>query len=151
VQAEVFVLRMRLGVVELAGPCGPEPWHLEVGDGEDPVEVVNRFSTNLMGKPLLVHSTSWRRHRRSVTLSFVVVVADDQAPDHEGVPIGRARLARSGAHAAPASVVPVQVIEHGLRHLAWLVEDDETVRGVLSEEWRATLADYVPEPFRHLG
>jgi hypothetical protein len=151
VQAEVFVLRMRLGAVELAGPCGPEPWYLEVGDDEDPVEVVNRFSTNLMGEPLLVHSTSWRRYRRAVILSFVVVLSEDQAPEHQGVPIGRAELARSGAHAAPASIAAVQVIEHGLRHLAWLVADDETVRSVLSEEWKATLVGYVPEPFRHLG
>jgi len=32
-----------------------------------------------------------------------------------------------------------------------LVAGDQTVRGVLSEEWRSTLAGYVPEPFRHLG
>ncbi len=58
VQAEVFVLRLGEGVPELAGPCGPDPWYIEVGD-EDPVEVVSRLSANLLGRPLLTHSTSF--------------------------------------------------------------------------------------------
>jgi len=43
------------------------------------------------------------------------------------------------------------VLEHALRHLAWLAEDDDVVRHELSGEWRAALAGYVPEPFRSLG
>ena len=142
---------MRSGDVELAGPDGPRPWYLEVGDEEDPVEVVSRFSTNLMGQPMLVHSTSWRRQKRSVILSFVVVIAEDQAPEHDGVAIGRAELARSGTHAAPANIAATQVIEHGLRHMAWLVKDDPIVRDTLPEGWKRVLSGYVPEPFRHLG
>lgn len=42
-------------------------------------------------------------------------------------------------------------MEHGLRHLAWLARDDEVVRATLSDQWRAVLDGYVPEPFRHLG
>ena len=150
-QAEVFVLRMRDGSPELAGPCGPEPWYVEVGDDEDPVEVVRRLATNLMGEPLLVHSTSWRRARGSVILSFVVVNADAQAPQLAGVPVARADLARSEATSAPPSIAYQQVLEHGLRHLAWLVADDAVVRSTLSPEWKDALAGYVPEPFRHLA
>jgi hypothetical protein len=135
----------------LAGPCGPDPWYIEVGTDDDPVEVVGRLARNLMGEPLLVHSTSWRRARGSVVLSFVVVNPDGQAPELAGIPIGRADLARSGATHAPVSIAHQQVLEHGLRHLAWLVKDDETVRSVLSEEWKRVLAGYIPEPFRHLG
>ena len=85
VQAEVFVLRMPKSstVPELAGPCGPDPWYTEVGSNDDPVEVVTRLSRNLMGEPLLVHSTSWRRARGSVILSFVVINGD-QAPELRG-------------------------------------------------------------------
>ena len=136
---------------ELAGPCGPDPWYLEVGADDDPVEVVRRLSAGLMGEPLLVHSTSWRRSRGAVILSFVVVNRDEQAPELAGIPIGRAELARSSATAAPVAIAHQQVLEHGLRHLAWLVADDETVRSVLSEDWKRVLAGYVPEPFRHLG
>jgi hypothetical protein len=146
----VFVLRLRDAQPELAGPCGPEPWYVEVGADEDPVEVVGRLAANLLGPPLLVHSTSWRRARGSVILSFVVVIGDGQAPALEGVPIARAVLARAGATAAPTAIAATQVIEHGLRHLAWLAKDDEVVQSVLSAEWKVVLAGYVPEPFQHL-
>jgi hypothetical protein len=151
VQAEVFVLRLNGSMPELAGPCGAAPWYIEVGADDDPVELVSRLSKNLMGDPLLVHSTSWRRARGSVILSFVVVNRDGQAPELPGIPIGRAELARSDATRAPVRIDHQQVLEHGLRHLAWLVKDDATVRTALSSEWKVVLAGYVPEPFRHLG
>jgi len=144
------VLRLNDGVPELAGPCGPEPWYLEVGPDEDPVEVVSRLSANLLGPPLLAHSTSWRRGRGGVILSFIVVIADGQAPDFEGVPIGRAELARNSATEAARSIAAAQVIEHGLRHLSWLAKEDQVVKGVLSDEWKRLLEGYVPEPFQHV-
>lgn len=150
VQAEVFVLRMREGHPELAGPCGPDPWYIEVAAEDDPVEVVGRLSRNLMGEPVLVHSTSWRRARGAVVLSFVVVNSDGQAPQLVGVPISRAELARSGATSAATSIASAQVLEHGLRHLAWLSKEDQVVMATLSDEWKRTLLDYVPEPFRNL-
>ena len=145
------MLRLNGAVPELAGPCGPDPWYIEVGADDDPVEVVSRLSRNLMGDPLLVHSTSWRRARGSVILSFVVVNRADQAPELRGIPISRAELARSGATHAPVAIAYQQVLEHGLRHLAWLVNDDAMVRSVLSDEWKQVLSGYVPEPFRNLG
>jgi hypothetical protein len=137
-------------VPELAAPCGPEPWYIEVGADDDPVEVVRRLAQTLMGEPLLVHSTSWRRARGSVVLSFVLVNRDDQTPDLIGVPIERVDLARSEATHAPTSIDYQQVLEHGLRHLAWLVREDQVVQATLSEQWKLVLASYVPEPFRHL-
>ena len=145
------MLRLKALSPELAGPCGPDPWYIEVGDDDDPVEIVSRLSRNLMGEPLLVHSTSWRRARGGVILTFMVVNAGDQAPELAGIPIGRAELARSGATHAAVAIVHQQVLEHGLRHLAWLAKDDATVQSVLSEDWKQALAAYVPEPFRHLA
>jgi hypothetical protein len=150
VQCEAFVLRMHGAAPEMAGPCGPEPWYIEVGEDEDPVEVVNRLSTNLLGKPLLVHSTSWRRARGGVILTFVVVIRDEQAPEIDGVPIGRAELARNSATEAPKAIAAAQVIEHALRHLAWLAREDPVVPDLLSAEWKTYLAGYVPEPFQHI-
>ncbi|TMC88886.1 MAG: hypothetical protein E6J12_10560 [Chloroflexi bacterium] len=144
------MLRLNDGVPELAGPCGPEPWYLEVGPDEDPVEVVSRLSANLLGPPLLAHSTSWRRARGGVILSFIVVIADGQAPDFEGVPIGRAELARNSATEAARSIAAAQVIEHGLRHLSWLAKEDQVVKRVLSDDWKRLLEGYVPEPFQHV-
>ncbi len=139
------------GQIELAGPCGPDPWYIEVGADDDPVEVVARLSRNLMGQPLLVHSTSWRRARGGVILSFVVVNAENQAENMVGIPIGRAELARSEATTAAKTIATNQVLEHGLRHLAWLAKDDEVVKKTLSDDWKRVLGGYVPEPFRHMS
>jgi hypothetical protein len=138
------------GRPQLAGPCGPEPWYMEVGDDEDPLEVVSRLSTNLLGAPLLVHSTSWRRARGGVILTFMVVIGDGQAPELAGIGIERAELARNTATEAPRAIAAWQVVEHGLRHLAWLAREDPVVPNVLSHEWKQYLAGYVPEPFKHI-
>jgi predicted ester cyclase len=116
-----------------------------VGAEEDPVEVVVRLSRNLMGEPVLAHSTSWRRDRGSVVLSFVVVIGEDQAPALAGAEVARSELARSSATAAPAAIASAQVLEHGLRHLAWLAKEDEVDREVLSPEWHGILSGYVLE------
>jgi hypothetical protein len=150
VQLEVFVLRMKDGNPELAGPCGPDPWYIEVTAEDDPVEVVSRLSRNLMGEPVLVHSTSWRRARGAVVLSFVVVNADDQAAHLAGIPISRVELARSEATSAARTIAAAQVLEHGLRHLAWLAREDPVVIAALNEGWKRALSDYRPEPFRNI-
>lgn len=151
VQAEVFVVRMRGGRLELTGPCGPAAWYIESHGDDDPMEVVKRLSTHLMGPPLLVHSTSWRRAPGGVILSFLVVVGEGQATELDSVPIGRTELARNSATEAATSIATSHVVEHALRHVAWLAQDDKAVRAALSPAWLTALAAYVPEPFRHLG
>ncbi len=150
VQAEVFVVRLRGDRLELTGPCGPAAWYIESHEGDDPMDVVKRLSTELMGPPLLVHSTSWRRGPGGVILSFLVVVGEDQASELASVPIARAELARNSATEAASGIATSQVVEHALRHVAWLAQDDVAVKGALSPAWLAVLEDYVPEPFRHL-
>lgn len=151
VQAEVFVVWLDGDHLELTGPDGPAPWLIELGPTDHPVEVVDRIVRDVVGSPLLVHSTSWRRDRDAVILSFVVVIDEPVARGMVSAPIGRAELARSEATAAPRDIAYQQVVEHGLRHLAWLVADDPVVAGELSGDWRRVLASYVPEPFRALG
>jgi hypothetical protein len=151
VRAEVFVVWLNRDRLELTGPCGAAPWLLELGETEHPVEVVDRIVRDAVGDPLLVHSTSWRRDRDAVILSFVVVIDEGLVGAMHSRPIGRAELARSEATAAPRAIETDQVVEHGLRHLAWLAVDDPVVREELSPAWRTALAGYVPEPFRNLG
>jgi hypothetical protein len=151
VQAEVFVIWLNGDHLELTGPDGPAPWLIELGATDHPVEVVDRIVRDVVGPPLLVHSTSWRRDRDAVILSFVVVIAADVVGSMKSAPIGRADLARSEATAAPRDIAYQQDMEHGIRNLAWLVADDPVVAGELSGEWRRVLAEYVPEPFRALG
>jgi hypothetical protein len=151
VQAEVFVVWLDRDHLELTGPDGPAPWLIELGTTDHPVEVVDRLVRDVIGPPRLVHSTSWRRDRDAVILSFVVVIDESLARGLVSAPIGRTDLARSEATAAPRDIAYQQVVEHGIRHLAWLVADDPVVAGELSGEWQTVLAAYVPEPFRALG
>lgn len=151
VQAEVFVIWRNEDRLELTGPCGAGAWYLELGATDHPVEVVDRTVDEVIGPPRLVHSTSWRRDRDGVVLSFVVVVDPAQVADLPSVPVERSRLARSSARNAPADVAHAQVVEHGLRHLAWLVGDDPAVAAELDDRWAAILTGYPPEPFRALG
>jgi len=150
VQAEVFVLWQSDGGPQLTGPCGAAPWYLEVGAEEDPMAVVAAAVRRAVGEPLVVHSTSWRRDRAAVVLSFIAVIDQTLVGGMPSQPLQRAELARGDAAAAPSAIATGQVVEHGLRHLAWLVEDDPVVAERLEGPWRAALAGYVPEPFRHL-
>ena len=142
---------MRAGDLELVGPCGPQPWYIEVAADQDPVEVVSRLTRVNLAEPRMVHSTSWRTARGGVVLSFVVVMPDGFNPGYPGVPVARAELARSGATEAPGAIHAAQVIEHALRHMAWLADDDPVAGETLSPEWKSLLEGYRPEPFRHLG
>jgi hypothetical protein len=151
VQAEIFVVWLRNEHLELTGPCGAAPWLVEIGDAEHPVEVVDRLVRDAIGAPIVVHSTSWRRAHGGVILSFVVVIGPSLAAGMDSAPVERAELARSDATAAPRAIAHAQVLEHGLRHLAWLVQDDPIVAAELRPPWPDVLADYVPEPFRALA
>jgi hypothetical protein len=151
VQAEVFVVWLDGDRIALTGPCGPGPWILELGASDHPVEVVDRIVRDVVGDPLLVHSTSWRRDRDAVILTFVVAIDSAQALQMQSCSVTPAELARGGATSAPATIGVDQVLEHGLRHLAWLAADDAAVQAVLSEPWRIALAAHTPEPFRNLG
>ena len=151
VQAEVFVVWLDGDRIQLTGPDGPRAWYLQLGTTDHPVEVVDRIVRDTVGPPILVHSTSWRRDRDAVILSFVVVIGPEAVGSMASVPIDRAELARSEATAAPHAIATSAVVEHGLRHLAWLVVDDPVVAAELPDAWHPVLAGYVPEPFRALG
>jgi hypothetical protein len=151
VQAEVFVVWRNGERLELTGPCGAAPWLIELGETDHPVEVVERIVRDVIGPPTLVHSTSWRRDRGAVILSFLVTIDASLVGDMDSGPIGHVDLARSEATAAPRDIAHEQVLEHGLRHLAWLAEDDPVVRTELDAGWHAALGVYAPEPFRALG
>ncbi len=151
VQAEIFVVWLAGDHLEITGPCGAAPWLVEVGAADHPVDVVARLVRDAVGEPLLVHSTSWRRDRDAVILSFVAVIDPSLVGAMESLPVGRSELARGEATAAPRAVASEQVIEHGLRHMAWLAKDDPVVAAELPPGWREVLAGYVPEPFRNLG
>lgn len=151
VQAEVFVVWLADDHLELTGPCGAAPWLLEIGAADHPVEVVTRIVRDVIGDPILVHSTSWRRERGAVILSFIAAIDPSLVGTMASLPVERAPLARGEATAAPHAIATTQVVEHGLRHMAWLAVDDPVVAAEVPAAWRTLLTTYVPEPFRNLG
>jgi hypothetical protein len=151
VRAEVFVIWLNGAGIELTGPSGPAPWAIELEAADHPVDVVDRLVRERFGPPVMVHSTSWRHDGDALILSFVVVVEAASVRQLASAPIPRVELARSEATAPPDEIGPEQVLEHALRHLAWLATEDPTVSVELPDRWRAALAAYAPEPFRNLG
>jgi hypothetical protein len=151
ITAEVFVVTQLDGVLLLTGPDGPQPWLIQAVDAGHPMALVDALVRRHLPSATLVHSTSWRYEADAVVLSFVAVVPAVAVSHLACVPVPRTPLARGSAHEAPGSIGWQAVLEHGLRHLAWLVRDDEAVAAALDPTWHDLLGDYVPEPFQHLG
>jgi hypothetical protein len=148
VQAEVLALCLGESGIELTGPCGPAPWYIEVGADDDPLGLAAAMVRKHLASPLVVHSTSWRRGNGSVLLTFVAPLG--RASLTTTTPVRRVPLARNSATGPPRVTTIAQVIEHGLRHLSWLVLDDPVVATRLSGHWASALREYYPEPFRAL-
>jgi hypothetical protein len=136
------------GVHHLHPPESPTlflEWAGDLQPGEEVVDAVARLGLS----PFLVHSTSWRTEGGHIVITFVVGIEPvlGQTPGLLDELVGRSELARGHALGPPVEVCPTQVVEHGLRHLAWLISDDESFHESL-DPWAAALATYEPEPFR---
>jgi hypothetical protein len=120
--------------------------------GRKPEEVATKALASLELRPAVLHSTSWRHSGGEVVLTYIAVVAEEtQAPSSWTVErVEHADLARGGATTPPPAIGVAQVLEHALRHLAWLVREDEGI-GAALPGWARLLESYVPEPFRALG
>ena len=118
----------------------------------DPHEVIVDAVAELGLMPIMVHSTSWRVERAVILLTFLVAVEPPvTVPDTFEIElVTRAELARGRAIGPPPEVHLPQVVEHGLRHLAWLVREDQAIHEALAE-WSRALSGYEPEPFRAFG
>lgn len=148
---EVFIVcRGPTGLANLR-PVHAPSLRLAMGVGREPAELVLAAVARYELRPIVVHSTSWRSEPGRIVLSYVAAVETPDAlgPFLVAERIGRADLARGDATAAPTSIGTVQVLEHALRHLSWLVRDDPAVRTALAT-WTPDLDAYVPEPFRNL-
>jgi hypothetical protein len=115
----------------------------------DPTESIVDAIADLGLAPTMAHSTSWRIEDRRLVLTFLVVVdaPADLPPTYDAELVARVELARGHATGPPAAVHLSQVVEHGLRHLAWLVREDDAIADAMPG-WLGALAAYAPEPFR---
>jgi hypothetical protein len=117
--------------------------------GARPEAVVADAAAMLGLTPIVLHSTSWRHVGSEVVLTYLVAIEPVGAPPESWciTPVGQADLARGDVTAPPIAIAVDQVLEHAMRHLAWLVADDPAIAAALAD-WRTPLAAYVPEPFR---
>jgi len=141
----------RAGLMSLRPDCA-DSFVIGWPAGARPEVVAMRAIEELGLTPIVLHSTSWRHAGDEVVLTYLAVVAadGDLPPSWEVAPVARAELARGGATAPPPVIGADQVLEHALRHLAWLMEDDEHIAAALPG-WQDVLRGYVPEPFRALS
>ena len=146
---ETFFIFLREGSPRVLRPIHATSLLLGWGPGSQPGSVVVGAAARYELEPIVVHSTSWRVADDRLILTYLAVVATPVRPSPHLVeePVLREELARGSALTAPTRIGVDAVIEHALRHLRWLLDDDEAVRQALSD-WSPVLDDYQPEPFR---
>jgi hypothetical protein len=149
---EALVLYLRDGGIRHLFPAQGETLRARWDPELDPGESIADAVAGLDLSPVMVHSTSWRVEGKRIVLTFLVVVEAPTTLPHGYAeePITRAELARGRPLGPPPEVHLNQVVEHGLRHLAWLVTDDPSIHEALPA-WSAALSDYEREPFRAFG
>ena len=149
---EVLPVSLRRGRLWSFRPGHADSFVVGWPAGAKPEDVAAQAMAQIGIEPTVLHSTSWRHADKEVVLTYIAVIPPDIAPppSWEIVEVARSELARGDATAPPSSIGVMQVQEHGLRHLAWLRQDDPTIAELLGD-WSQALSDYIPEPFRALG
>jgi hypothetical protein len=152
VRAEIFAVRLTPdGPMWLKPDDGPT-WCIAVDPRTDPFEAVRETIRACVSSPVVLHSTSWRHEDASLILTFLAVVEDGvTSAELRWTPVRRARLARGEPNEPPDELASTQVLEHAMRHLAWLAADDDEIRRALPAGWEGVLAAYEPQPFRQLS
>lgn len=136
--------------IQLLQPSHAESFVVGWPAGESPEIVAANALAALGLQPRVLHSTSWRHRGEEVVLTYLAVIETAEVPESwEMRRVGRTELARGDTTAPPPTIGIDQVVEHALRHLAWLLQDDPAIRKALPD-WRDRLAHYAPEPFRAL-
>ena len=149
---EILPVALREGALVCLRPDCADSFVIGWPAGARPEEVAAQAINGLGMSPIVLHSTSWRHGGDEVVLTYLAVVAPDSTPppSWEVAPVGHTELARGGATTPPPVIGVNQVLEHALRHLAWLVQEDEEIGRALPG-WAEALKGYTPEPFRALG
>jgi hypothetical protein len=149
---EAVVLYLDSDGIRHLVPRGDETVRARWDPDLDPNEVIVDAVADLGLRPFMVHSTSWRVVGQWILLTFLVAVEPPaRIPDAcEAELVTRVELARGQAIGPAPKVRLSQVVEHGLRHLAWLVREDEAINQALAG-WSRALSVYTPEPFRAFG
>jgi hypothetical protein len=150
---EIFPVGLDGGKLFWLRPVHAPSLRVGIPKSAEPSRIVLEVVASYELRARVVHSTSWRYEEGRIVLTYVAVVDPPELlpPDSlESAPIERSALARGPAMAAPESITVGAVLEHAVRHLAWLRGDDPAISNALAD-WSGVLNGYGPEPFRALG
>jgi hypothetical protein len=150
-ELELLIVTRRGGNLRTLRPIHAPALQLGWGRARDAEAVLREALARYGLEPLVIHSTSWRHAGDEIVLTYLAVVEEpcELNPNLASEPVGRRDLARGDATSPPEAIEVGQVLEHALRHLAWLLLDDRAVAEALPD-WTELLVDYLPEPFREL-
>jgi hypothetical protein len=145
---EILPVLIASGRPQLLRPCGSQSWQVLVADGLHPERTASRSLAEAGLAPLVIHSTSWRHQGGRLVLVYLALLEGPAQvpPGFEAVPVRRQDLALGTATAAPRQMGVGQVVEHALRHLAWLIAHDPPVRKAMAGSWVSLLDQYAPAP-----
>jgi hypothetical protein len=149
---EILPVALCEGAIVSLCPGHAESFVVGWPQGARPEEVAADMVRAIGMQPVVLHSTSWRYAGNEVILTYLAVVAPDYKLTQlwSAQPVTRAELARGGSTTPPESIGVQQVLEHALRHLAWLLREDPAIQATLPE-WAPCLSSYTPEPFQALN
>jgi hypothetical protein len=136
----------------LARTADGNSWRVDSRPGISPHDLVLDALRVFGIGPFVAHSTSWRFESGLVLTYLILLPTLHAAPPagFEARAVGRESLARGELTAPPPEIGIAQVLEHALRHLAWLGGDDPAIRALLGPSWIEALSVYRPEPFRSI-
>jgi hypothetical protein len=150
---EILPVGLNEGKLFWLRPIHAPSLRVGISKSAEPSHVVLDVVASYQLRAQIVHSTSWRYEDGRIVLTYVVVVDPPGLlpPDSlELAPIERSDLARGAATAPPDSITVNAVLEHAVRHLAWLNREDPAIASELAD-WSGVLDEYAPEPFQALS
>ncbi|MGQ0777368.1 MAG: hypothetical protein ACT4NY_23635 [Pseudonocardiales bacterium] len=158
VQCEILPVTCAEGhIIALARhPAGTAPmpgWCHELPPGRHPTQAVVEALTRELDPVFdqstsVLHSTSWRYESEYLVLSYLAVLQPPlvSAPPGFVLQPVDTRTDRAGRTSDPSAIPVMDVLTHGLRHLAMLRVSDATVASTLAGCWHELLADWDPLP-----
>ena len=150
---EILPVYLRSGEIWWLRPRARPSLQVDGGGSGHPGDAVASTLKGYGVHPIAVHSTSWRFEQGRLVVTYLAVLEDSDpaALGFQATEVRRRELARGTAFDPPPTIEIDHVVEHALRHLAWLGRDDPVIRDLLHGGWFRALEAYEPEPFRSLS
>ena len=146
---EIVPVFLGAGGIYWVRPRDQLSWQVQSDPDAEPSDVVASAVRELESTPLVVHSTSWRFQGESLVLTYIAVISNGQVFTNgfETVGVTHRDITRGSATAPPEGIGVEEVIEHALRHLAWLARDDSSIARALPTGWVEALEPFPEQPF----